>query len=117
MEVLFEQIKTKSPLSDTILEDCISYDLGLSLDFDSKLAENKFRTNFESLVGIYRTNDGYQIDDLNTKDSSGRDYCIVYVAFKQVISELEVIDTTTEVEKWDAINRAVAHYFKLTLID
>jgi len=78
--------------------------------------ENIINENFKNLVKVFKTNDGYQIDDITTI-IGGYNPIIVYVSFNQIISNLEVFEANTEIDKWDAINKAIAYYFNLTLVD
>lgn len=111
MKIETENIRNKAS-EITCMENCIAYDLGLDYDKKAKLIENNCRENWKSFVCFGHTNDGLQVEGLEAKgDLNHPDFCIVYVSFGKVISDLEVIDTNNSTELWDAINRALYHFF------
>jgi hypothetical protein len=112
MNLSFVEIN-RNEYSYTVMEDCIYHDLGMKYDFDSRLAENTVRNNWDSLVRICHTVDGHQIGGINAMDMDDPEYCIVYASkvYKQVISKIGSITVKTDVEYWDEINKALYRYF------
>lgn len=111
MKLEFENIRNRAS-EITCMEDCIAFDLGLDYDKKSKLIENNCRENWKSFVIFCHTNDGLQIEGLNAHgDFEHPDFCIVYVSLGRVISDFEIIETSTDCELWEAIDRALYFYF------
>lgn len=86
---------------DLYLSKCLANDIGMDYDIEAKWAETQCKNNWKSLVSFCNTNDGIQVEGLEAKgDLNHPDYCIVYVSFNTVISNLGPIWASMSSTNW-----------------